>query len=153
MPLRIDVPWLRFSIPAQAEGQTIAELLAPWGCSKAARYKLEIERKITLNGQPVRQRAKVKVGDELALKVFQQEEPDFVPWTIPIRILYEDELILAVSKPAGMIVHPDDKGKTGTLANAVAAYYLQTGQHCTVRPIHRLDEGTSGIVLIGRAHV
>ena len=87
MPLRIDVPWLRFSIPAQAEGQTIAELLAPWGCSKAVRYKLEIEQRITLNGQPVRQRAKVKVGDELALKVFQQEEPDFVPWTIPIRIL------------------------------------------------------------------
>ena len=72
--------------------------------------------------------------------MFQQEEPDFVPWAIPVRILYEDELILAVSKPAGMIVHPDDKGKTGTLANAVAAYYLRTGQHCTVRPIHRLED-------------
>ena len=150
MTLRIDTPWLRFSVSAEAEGQTIAELLAPWGCSKAARYKLEIEQKITLNGQPVRQSAKVKVGDELALKVFQQEEPDFVPWAIPVRILYEDELILAVSKPAGMIVHPDNKGKTGTLANAVAAYYLRTGQHCTVRPIHRLDEGTSGIVLFSK---
>ena len=68
----------------------------------------------------------------------------------PDQDLYEDELILAVSKPAGMIVHPDDKGKTGTLANAVAAYYLRTGQHCTVRPIHRLDEGTSGIVLFSK---
>ena len=102
MTLRIDTPWLRFSVSAEAEGQTIAELLAPWECSKAARYKLEIEQRITLNGQPVRQSAKVKAGDELALKVFQQEEPDFVPWAIPVRILYEDELILAVSKPAGM---------------------------------------------------
>ncbi len=150
MTLRTDMPWLRFSISAEAEGQSIAEFLAPWGCSKAARYKLEIEQKITLNGQPVRQSAKVKSGDELALKVFQQEEPDFAPWEIPLRVLYEDELILAVSKPAGMIVHPDDKRKTGTLANAVAAYYLRTDQHCTVRPIHRLDEGTSGIVLFSK---
>lgn len=150
MDFQIDSPWLNLIIPRQAEGQTIADFLMAWPCSKAYRYKLETEQRILLNDQPVRQNVKLKSADRLALKVFQQEEPDFVPWDQPLTVLYEDELVLAVSKPSGMIVHPDDKQKSGTLANQVAAYYHRTGQHCTVRPIHRLDEGTSGIVLFSK---
>ena len=100
MRFTIEGPWLKVTAASSEAGQTIAEFLAPWSCSRAYRYKLEVERKITLNGQPTRQSARLKNGDELALKVFGQEEPDFVPWDVPVRILYEDELILAVSKSA-----------------------------------------------------
>lgn len=150
MDVRFDTPWLRFSISPHEAGWTCGQFLDQWPGSRTFRYQLEISGQMTLNGRPVRQTAKLIAGDELALPVLQREEPDFLPWDQPLKVLYEDELILAVSKPSGMLVHPDAKDKNGTLANQIAAYYLSTSQHCSVRPIHRLDEGTSGIVLFSK---
>lgn len=150
MEVQFDAPWLRFLITPDEAGQTCGEFLDQWPGSRTLRYKLEISNQLTLNGQPVRQTEKLKAKDMLALKVLAEEEPDFPPWDQPLKILYEDALILAVSKPSGMIVHPDAKDKNGTLANQVAAYYLSAAQPHAVRPIHRLDEGTSGIVLFSK---
>lgn len=89
-------------------------------------------------------------GKKILLKVFP-DEPSSVPgeWT-DLQVLFEDDYLLVVNKPAGMAVHPSEPGQGGTLANAVAGYYESRGQRCAVRHIHRLDQDTSGAVLYAK---
>jgi len=98
-------------------------------------------------------------GGKLLLRLFAAEEPQFAPeynGGSELDILYEDEFCLVVNKPAGMSVHPAERGQHGTLAGAVAWHYAATGQACAVRHIHRLDKDTTGAVLYAKnewAHV
>lgn len=78
------------------------------------------------------------------------DEIDFLPLDKKLDILYEDNNILIVNKPAGILVHPDDKNKNGTLVNIVSNYYHKTNQNISVRYIHRIDVDTSGIVVFAK---
>ncbi|MFD1886412.1 RluA family pseudouridine synthase [Paenibacillus wenxiniae] len=91
-------------------------------------------------------------GDHIRLRVFPNTEYGFRPdYSYNPKVLYEDDHVLVVHKPAGMNVHPSDANDaTVTLANAVAAYYERTDQHCAVRHVHRLDEDTTGPVLYAK---
>jgi len=81
-------------------------------------------------------------------------EPEYPAEDGPLTILYEDEYLLAVDKPAGMLIHPSRSRLTGTLANYVQGYYQQTGQRCAFHPLTRLDRDTFGVVLLAKnAHV
>ena len=75
---------------------------------------------------------------------------DFLPLDKKLDILYEDEHLLIVNKPAGILVHPDSKDKNGTLVNIVSNYYHKTGQNISVKYLHRIDVDTSGIVMFGK---
>lgn len=75
---------------------------------------------------------------------------DYIPENFPLKVLYEDKHLLIVDKPAGIIVHPDDKSKTGTLCNIVANYYQKTHQDISVRYLHRIDYDTTGIVMFAK---
>ena len=92
----------------------------------------------------------VKTGDRLRVRLFP-EETDAIPsyWT-ELEVLHEDEFCMVVNKPAGMLVHPTVLDQVETLANAVASYYIVSGQQHRVRHIHRLDEYTSGPVLYAK---
>lgn len=90
------------------------------------------------------------------LKVFPQEQSAFKPEPYLLDVLYEDEFCLVVNKPAGMSVHPAEVGQGGTLASAVTHYFVETGQACGIRHIHRLDQDTTGVILYAKnewAHV
>lgn len=89
-------------------------------------------------------------GNRTLVRLFPEESCGYEPEWLPLEVLYEDDYCLVVNKPAGLPVHPQDKGGLGTLANAVAAYYESTGQACRVRHIHRLDEDTTGPVLYAK---
>jgi 23S rRNA pseudouridine1911/1915/1917 synthase len=89
-------------------------------------------------------------GNKLLLHVFPAESSDFAPEYSELEILFEDDFCLVVNKPAGMSIHPAEKGQKGTLAGAVAYYYESTGQPCSVRHIHRLDRDTTGAVLYAK---
>ncbi|MGL5512405.1 MAG: pseudouridine synthase, partial [Sporomusa sp.] len=69
---------------------------------------------------------------------------------LPLSIVYEDEWLLAVEKPAGMLVHPLSGHYLGTLANAVMHYYQQKNYTFGFHPVNRLDRNTSGLVLIAK---
>ena len=69
---------------------------------------------------------------------------------LPLTILYEDDHILAVDKPAGMLIHPSRSRDTGTLANRVIGHYRRTGQRSAFHPLTRLDRDTFGVVLIAK---
>lgn len=89
-------------------------------------------------------------GDRLRLALFPPREAGIEPMWSDIEILYEDDFCLVVNKPAGMAVHPDDRGHEITLNHAVAAYYEASGVEAAVRHIHRLDKDTTGPVLYAK---
>ena len=80
------------------------------------------------------------------------DEPpiEYPPQQGPLTVLYEDEHLLAVDKPAGMLIHPSRSRLDGTLANFVAGYYERTDQECAFHPMTRLDRDTYGIVLLAK---
>ena len=91
---------------------------------------------------------KLQKGDKLSFII--DENIDFVAENKDIDVVYEDEYVLIVNKPINMIIHPDDKSKTGTLVNLVANYYKKKNINRQVRYIHRIDKDTSGLVLFAK---
>ena len=87
--------------------------------SRSYIQKLLKEQKITVNGSAVKANYKVQEGDEISVAVPDIKEPDILPEDIPLDILYEDDDVLIVNKPKGMVVHPSAGHTSGTLVNAI----------------------------------
>ena len=108
---------------------------------------------IRVNGEAQRTNFPVHSGDIITVRL-DEEEPEYPAEDGPLTILYEDDFLLAVDKPAGMLIHPSRSCFSGTLANYVAGYYARTGQKSAFHPMTRLDRDTFGIVLLAKnAHV
>ena len=115
--------------------------------------KLKWGDSIRVNGVPQRTNFPVKPGDVITVRM-DEEEPEYPAEDGPLTILFEDDYLLAVDKPAGMLIHPSRAKNDGTLANFVFGYYRKTGQKCAFHPMTRLDRDTFGIVLLAKnAHV
>lgn len=109
--------------------------------------------RILVNGRPEHNDFRVCIGDVITV-LLDEEEPDYPPQDGPISIIYEDAWLLAVEKPAGMLIHPSRCRNDGTLANFVLGYYRSTGQKSAFHPLTRLDRDTFGIVLLTKnAHI
>ena len=109
--------------------------------------RLKWQEKIFVNGAPRHNDYAVKTGDVITAAL-DEEEPNYPPQEGLVTILYEDAHLLAVEKPAGMLIHPSHSKNDGTLANFVLGYYVKTGQKCAFHPVTRLDRDTFGIVLL-----
>ena len=105
---------------------------------------------ITVNEKRAYTSAIVAEGDIIKVRMLRETSDDILPQPLPFEILFEDEDLLIVNKPAGIIVHPTHGHYTNTLANAVVYHWQQNGEKVRFRPIHRLDEETSGIVAIAK---
>lgn len=108
---------------------------------------------VLLNGEPVKKRVKPQAGDELEIEFASSPQIDLEPQFIPLSILYEDEHLLAINKPAGMVVHPAPGNWSQTFVNGLLFYCAQLrSQENTLRPgiVHRLDKDTSGILLAAK---
>jgi len=115
--------------------------------------KLKWGDAIQVNGVPQRTNYPVKSGDVITVQM-EEEGPEYPVEEGKLDILYEDAWILAVDKPAGMLIHPSRAKNDGTLANVVFGYYQKTGQKSAFHPLTRLDRDTFGIVLLAKnAHV
>lgn len=107
---------------------------------------------ITVNGRQCRVTEKVLAGDVVSvlLEEATTASHQLLPYSCELNILYEDEDLLAVNKPAGMVVHPSHGHYSDSLANAVTHYFAEKGQNVKVRPLGRLDKETSGIVVFAK---
>ena len=115
--------------------------------------KLKWSEKLYVNGIPRHADFHVEIGDTITADL-DEPTPEYPAEDGAFTILYEDEYILAVDKPAGMLIHPSRSRLTGTLANRVIGYYQRTCQACAFHPITRLDRDTFGIVLLAKnAHI
>lgn len=108
------------------------------------------ELHLTCEYKTSRKEGILKPRDVLWLRVFEDKEVDFIPQEGYLDIVYEDDLLLIVNKPPHMLVHPDSKDGKNTLANLVAYYYQINGIQTTVRPLHRLDMDTTGLVIFSK---
>lgn len=108
---------------------------------------------IRVNDRPVHTDYPVRVGDVITVRLDAQL-PDYPAEQGALTVLFEDEHLMVVDKPAGMLIHPSHSQNTGTLANRVLGYYLRTGQQSAFHPVTRLDRDTFGVVLLAKnAHV
>lgn len=115
--------------------------------------KLKWGDAIQVNGETQWTNYSVKPGDVITVRL-AEEEPEYPAEDGPLDILYEDDHILVVDKPAGMLIHPSRAKNEGTLANFVFGYYQRTGQKSAFHPMTRLDRDTFGIVLLAKnSHV
>lgn len=109
--------------------------------------KLKMNEKILVNDIPVFSSYIVHFGDKIKVYIDFEEEDNILPEEIKLNILYEDDYIIAVNKPAGTVVHPSSYHPSGTLANGIK-FYLNNKKK--IRAINRLDRDTSGIVLFAK---
>ena len=108
---------------------------------------------VLLNGQAAKPRALVKEGDLIEGSISSPQPSQLLPESIPIKIVYEDDWLLVVDKPAGMVVHPGPGNKHGTLVNALLGKGVALSSvEERLRPgiVHRLDKETSGLLLVAK---
>ena len=104
---------------------------------------------IRVNGAPQHTDFSVSAGDVITVRL-DEPAPDYPAEDGELTILYEDEHILMVDKPAGMLIHPSHCQNSGTLANLVLGYYRESGQSSAFHPVTRLDRDTFGAVLVAK---
>lgn len=138
---------------AQRAGRLSSFLKDEMDMSTGLVNRLKWQNKIFVNGISRHNDYAVQPGDVITVPL-DEETPQYPAEDGELTVIYEDEHILAVDKPAGMLIHPSRATMTGTLANRVIAYYQKTGQSCAFHPITRLDRDTFGIVLLAKnAHI
>lgn len=107
--------------------------------------------RLTRNGQPARPRDKVDAGDELQVFPEADNRVDWAAEPLPLDILYEDEHVMVVNKPAGLVVHPAAGHHGGTLVNGLMAHAPEMSSLPRGGIVHRLDKDTSGVMLAARS--
>ena len=110
---------------------------------------------ILVNGKPVKSNYRVKPLDVVSIVMDRpKREIEIIPEEIPLNIVYEDEDLLVVNKPAGLVVHPGHGNYTGTLLNALAGYLRDDPQYDPSDPrlglVHRIDKDTSGLLVVAK---
>ena len=130
------------------------------GVSRTNIQRLIENKKILVNGKKTKVSYKVQQGDEINIENEEPKEIELKAQNIPIDVLYEDNDIIVVNKPKGMVVHPANGNPDGTLVNAVMAICKDSlsGIGGEIRPgiVHRLDKDTSGVIIVAKndkAHI
>ena len=138
---------------ATRDGRLSSFLREEMSMSAGLMNRLKWQEKLFVNGTPQHTDYAVSPGDVITVPL-DEPVPEYPPEAGELIILFEDEHILAVDKPAGMLIHPSHSQLTGTLANRVLHYYQSTCQASAFHPITRLDRDTFGVVLLAKnAHI
>jgi 23S rRNA pseudouridine1911/1915/1917 synthase len=124
------------------------------GWSRARLQRLIENEDVLVNGKVSKPSYKLREHDEIEVELIAPRADFFTPENIPLEIVYEDDVLLVVNKPAGLVVHPAAGTPSGTLANALA-YHFQQLPGAGVRPgiVHRLDRDTSGLLVVAKTEV
>lgn len=143
------------------EGERLDSYLATvTELTRSAAAKAIEKGQVLVNGAPSQKKYAVKAGDEIFLEETEPEEYDVLPENIPLDIVYEDDMIIVINKPSGMVVHPAPGNYSGTLVNALLYHCKDSlsGVGGVMRPgiVHRIDKDTSGLLVVAKcdkAHV
>ena len=141
------------SIPEEMSGQrldvVLAELMPDYSRSRLKQWLLDGQ--ILLDGQQVKPKTKVHSEQQLELNVHVADISDeCLAEDIPLNIVYEDESLIVVNKPAGLVVHPAVGNRQGTLQNALLFYDQTLADVPRAGIVHRLDKDTSGLMVVAR---
>ena len=134
-----------------AEGTKLREYLKrEMGISTRLIRSASIQKRIFVNDEVVKMNRVIKSGEIIKIDLEKEESQNIAPEKIDIEIVYEDEDILVVNKKPFMVVHPTKTYQSGTLANGVINYFMESNQNCIVRLVSRLDMNTSGLIIIAK---
>jgi len=146
---------LTFHVNTEDSGARLDAYLAArindW--SRARIQRLIEDGDVLINGRTSKSSYKLRDHDEIEVELTPLASVSFSPEDIPIEIIYEDDDLIVVNKPAGLVVHPAAGISSGTLANALAFHFQQLSTRAgTIRPglVHRLDKGTSGLIMVAK---
>lgn len=138
---------------AQRPGKLLSFLRGELSLSYGLVKHLKPLHAICVNGLHAHTNQIIRPGDVITVTI-EEAPPGIPPQDGPLSILYEDDALLLLDKPAGLIMHPTFHRIDGTLANYIAGYYLRTGQPSAVHFVSRLDRDTSGVALVAKnAHI
>ena len=153
---------LLIEVPQEFHGERIDKFLSVFvpDCSRNSIQKLIEQGNVTINGESVNKKYKVNTDDEILMVTGELKPLDAEPENIPLDIVYEDDDLLVVNKPRGMVVHPAPGNYTGTLVNALLYHCKDSlsGINGVLRPgiVHRIDKDTSGLIIVAKndkAHI
>lgn len=148
-----NVDLLEARIPIQSHGmrldQVVAELFPDYSRNRLATWIKE--GRLTVDGKTMKPRDKALASAHVVLEVADEPVIDWQPQTLPLDVIFEDEHILVVNKPAGMVVHPAAGHTDGTLVNALLGYAPELDTLPRGGIVHRLDKETSGIMFVARS--
>jgi 23S rRNA pseudouridine1911/1915/1917 synthase len=144
-----------FSISDENAGERLDAFLANHieGWSRARLQQLIEDGEVLVNGRAIKSSYKLRANDQIEVELTPSPVARFVAEDIPIEVVFEDDELIVVNKPAGMVVHPAAGVPSGTLANALAFHFQQLSQFGgAARPgiVHRLDRGTSGLLVVAK---
>jgi 23S rRNA pseudouridine1911/1915/1917 synthase len=146
---------LTLRVPEGTSGRVDRFVADASGLSRTHVQRLISEGRLTMSGTRLKANASLEPGSTLVLDVPEPRPADVEPEALPLDVLYEDEDVLVVDKPAGLVTHPGPGHDTGTLVNALLARTGPDGYGAiagVTRPgiVHRLDRDTSGLLIIAR---
>lgn len=155
-PRKMELATLLFEIPRLAERQRVDVYLAN-NVKYATRnrvHKAIADGRVLVNGKKVKNAYGLRQGDRLELTILRPAAEDMQAEAMDLSILYEDEQLIVVDKPAGLAVHPTYRHWSGTLANGLLHHFRTSlgDMEARIKPglIHRLDKFTSGLIVIGK---
>jgi 23S rRNA pseudouridine1911/1915/1917 synthase len=160
-----------FSVSEEDAGQRLDAYLAARteGWSRSRLQRLIENEDVLVNENAVKSSYKVKTGDEIDVDLVEAPPERFEPENIPLEMVFEDEYLAVINKPAGMVVHPGAGVQSGTLANAIAWHFqlrvptlvghssasgpakAGTQNEDRVGIVHRLDKDTSGLIVVAKS--
>ena len=145
---------LIFYVSAADEGRAVRDVLRDefhLVAHDIASAKYRIPDGITVNGEVSLTSRILRCGDELRVVLFGEPSKKTVPTEGPLEILYEDEDVICLNKPAGLVVHPSHGHFADSLGNYLAYYYSVRGVSCEIRTVGRLDKDTSGVICFAKS--
>jgi len=124
----------------------------PNSVSRTRIQRLITDEKVLVNGTPRKNHYKLESGDFIEVEMAKPRKIDIKPEKIPLKIVYEDDRLIVVDKPAGMVTHPAPGNYSGTLVNALLHHTNKLSPSAELKPgiVHRLDKGTSGLVIVAK---
>ena len=141
-----------YTIEETSQGQSISSYLKQLGYSSQNLVDLQkMPKSVLLNKEWVYMNQKLKTGDLLTIHITEAASSEkIVPVKLPLNIVYEDEDLMVVNKPADMPIHPSMNNYENSLGNALAYYFAQQNKPFVFRCINRLDRDTSGLTIIAK---
>jgi 23S rRNA pseudouridine1911/1915/1917 synthase len=145
----------KVTVPEEQAGRRVDRFLAGWfpSHSRSALQKLIRSGQVTVAGRAVRPSEELKGGETIEIRFPPPPPSTLTPQPLPLSIIHDDEDLLVIDKPAGLVVHPGAGCESGTLVHALIALEGNlSGLGGTKRPgiVHRLDRGTSGLLIVAR---
>ena len=136
--------------PAEAGARLDVALAARAGLSRAAAQRLIEEGRVTVDGRPARKRHTLHLGEDVAWQRGPEPSGALTAEDVPYDIVYEDDWLLVVDKPAGVVVHPAPGHEHGTLAQGLVEHGARGGHQLRPGIVHRLDKDTSGLLIVAK---